>query len=221
MAVGFRPGVSFCEASGHLVFLDLEADRYFGLQRTAEEAFRRWSADANSANSPSEDEWLYRSGLLVETPEPGPICPCAPPPTPVASLFDRDLPPVTCPALVGGVTELLYVHLYLRLRGLAPTIRMLTAGKARLAGAAGESRDAVAQAAALFRQCGLILRSYDQCLVCSIALTRHLALRGVAADFVIGVQIRPFSAHAWVQRDGLILNESCDGVRGYTPILVV
>jgi hypothetical protein len=220
MRVGLRPGVSFCETSGHLVFLDLESDRYFGLHGPAEAAFRRRAADTDNANRRAEEEWLYRSGLLVETPAARPLSPCVPPPTPVASLFDRDLPAVSSAALVGGVSELLYAHLHLRLRGLAATIRMLIAGKARLV-AARSNPGAVAKAAVRFRQCALIVRSYDQCLVRSIALTRHLASRGVAADFVIGVQIRPFSAHAWVQQDGLLLNESCDGVRGYTPILVV
>jgi hypothetical protein len=220
MRVGLRPGVSFCETSGHLVFLDLESDRYFGLHGPAEAAFRRRAADTDNADGRAEEEWLYRSGLLVETPEAVPLCPCVPPPTPVASLLDRKLPTVSWPALAAGVTELLYARLYLRLRGLAATIRTLAAGKAQLVATDG-NLGAVAKAASLFRQCALVLRSHDQCLVRSIALTRHLASRGVAADFVIGVRVRPFSAHAWVQQDGLLLNESCDGVRGYTPILVV
>ena len=111
-------------------------------------------------------------------------------------------------------------RLQLRTAGLAAALRDLAARKARL----GNGRGTVAQAAlvvAAFRQGALLVRSHDQCLVRSLALARRLAAHGEAADLVIAVRTRPFSAHAWVQQGDLLLNERCDGVRGYSPILVV
>jgi hypothetical protein len=85
---------------------------------------------------------------------------------------------------------------------------------------AGETSD-IERDVAAFDRCSLLIRSHDQCLVRSLALAHRLAARGRTADLVIAVRVRPFSAHAWVQIGNLLLNENCDGVRGYTPILVL
>jgi Transglutaminase-like superfamily len=46
----------------------------------------------------------------------------------------------------------------------------------------------------------------SRCLVRSLVLTRMLARRGIAARLVIGVEPGPeFSAHAWVEADGVPL----------------
>jgi hypothetical protein len=36
---------------------------------------------------------------------------------------------------------------------------------------------------------------------------RRLRLSGVAAQMVIGAQISPFRAHAWVEVDGVVVND--------------
>jgi hypothetical protein len=46
----------------------------------------------------------------------------------------------------------------------------------------------------------------SRCLVQSLVLTRMLARRGITAQLVIGVEPGPeFSAHAWVEADGVPL----------------
>ena len=46
----------------------------------------------------------------------------------------------------------------------------------------------------------------SRCLVRSLVLTRMLARRGITAQLVIGVEPGPdFSAHAWVEADGVPL----------------
>jgi hypothetical protein len=61
----------------------------------------------------------------------------------------------------------------------------------------------------------------DRCLRDSLALTNYLAAEGALARWVIGVKIRPFGAHSWVQSGAIVLNDQPDHVRRYTPILVV
>jgi hypothetical protein len=39
--------------------------------------------------------------------------------------------------------------------------------------------------------------------------------------WVFGVQSRPFAAHCWLQLGGVVLNDTVDHVKRYTPIMVV
>lgn len=61
----------------------------------------------------------------------------------------------------------------------------------------------------------------DKCLQDSLALTNYLAAESALARWVIGVKIRPFGAHSWVQSGPTVLNDLSEHVRRYTPILVV
>jgi hypothetical protein len=56
------------------------------------------------------------------------------------------------------------------------------------------------------------------CLPRSLALTRFLRMAGWPAEHVIGVALYPFEAHAWVQLDGVALDESPTALRRYTTI---
>jgi Transglutaminase-like superfamily len=53
------------------------------------------------------------------------------------------------------------------------------------------------------------------CLEQSMALWFLLRCRGAAAKLQIGIQPLPFSAHAWVELDGEIVNEDPDYVRSF------
>jgi hypothetical protein len=59
-----------------------------------------------------------------------------------------------------------------------------------------------------------------KCLVRSLTLSRVLARRGVATSVQIGVRPgdRELQAHAWVEWNGRILNDSVAHVREYAPL---
>jgi hypothetical protein len=38
---------------------------------------------------------------------------------------------------------------------------------------------------------------------------------------VIGVKLRPFAAHSWVQSGPWLVNDRIDMIRAYTPIMAV
>jgi hypothetical protein len=59
------------------------------------------------------------------------------------------------------------------------------------------------------------------CLFDSVVLMDFLFRQGVPADFLIGVRIRPFVAHAWVQAQGFALNGLPEYLGAYTPLLLV
>ncbi len=60
-----------------------------------------------------------------------------------------------------------------------------------------------------------------RCLFDSLVLMEFLALYGVHPQWVIGVRMRPFGAHSWVQHERWVLNGTPAFVRHFTPILVI
>lgn len=61
----------------------------------------------------------------------------------------------------------------------------------------------------------------DACLFDALSLSEFLAGYRVYPRWVFGVQSRPFAAHCWLQLDGLVLNDTVDHVKRYTPIMTV
>jgi hypothetical protein len=66
-----------------------------------------------------------------------------------------------------------------------------------------------------------LFSSKNECLYDSLALLEYLARYGIYADWVFGVQTRPFAAHCWVQHGDIVFNDTVEHVSGYTPIMVV
>ena len=61
----------------------------------------------------------------------------------------------------------------------------------------------------------------DRCLIDSLVLTYVLRKYNVAAHFCIGVDLQPFSAHAWVQLGSLVIDDSVEHVLKFTPLVCV
>jgi hypothetical protein len=66
-----------------------------------------------------------------------------------------------------------------------------------------------------------LFSSKNECLYDSLALIEYLARNEIYADWVFGVQTRPFAAHCWVQHGDIVCNDTVEHVSGYTPIMVV
>lgn len=60
----------------------------------------------------------------------------------------------------------------------------------------------------------------DRCLLDSLVLLAVLRKYNVPASLTVGVAPKPFSAHAWVQVQDCVLDDSVEHVREFTPILV-
>ncbi|KEZ21065.1 hypothetical protein CP98_00514 [Sphingobium yanoikuyae] len=233
MAIGLKPHISFCDVEGQLVFLDIEADRYFGLSPAAEQSFR---------------------GLLADPASPDPAFPALASPDPVspvmalighAQLLEMDAPaaPMPCPARASGGESLLdrlegsdhrsnavatiaaslnilSIRAQLRLRSLASIFARLRRCKSAVRCWRHAPDEALAIVAA-FSASGRLLRSHDQCLPRSLALAHAFVRAGLRADLFLAVRLRPFAAHCWVEHDGLIANDRAAHVDSYQPILIL
>jgi hypothetical protein len=65
----------------------------------------------------------------------------------------------------------------------------------------------------------MIYPKFTQCLASATAFAAHAWRCGFDVDFVIGVQGRPFYAHAWVEQDGVVVNDPPEINRQLAPIL--
>lgn len=109
--------------------------------------------------------------------------------------------------------------LSLRWRGVQKTLAGIEARKLKHADATFDVRKTI-ELVCVFRR----LRCYcvvlrERCLLRSLVLTNFLASYGVFPTFFMGVRLQPWAAHSWVQQNELMLDETPDKTRDYTPVL--
>jgi len=219
MGLELRAGVSFCDVSGRLVFLDAVADRYFCLGPDAEQALRCLMAAPDEPTTvPSV---LRRPGLLHETDSPTSLRPFTLQRQATGSLLDAPIGPWRPAHLLGALVRLALVRRALRRGGFHRLLSSLAADKARLTSSAANATKVLRHIAVSFEQTRRLIRSHDQCLPRSITLARQCVAAGLPVDLVIGVRLRPFTAHSWVQAGPWLVNDHVDTVRTYTPVLAV
>jgi hypothetical protein len=211
MPYRLAPNLHYSFVDDQAVMLDVNRDRYSLLGHHATRGLRDWH---DRQASPEAMERLRALGIL----EPGISEPAAATLPPVMrSALELDRRNTRSPSFSVATAFLIRSLLGLRLRGLASTL-----GEARGRTGAGipnpEDLVGFAQAFARHRS-RLPLRHI--CLPDSLALHHFLFGRGLKASVVIGVRLNPFAAHCWVQAEDLVLNDSCDGVSRFTPIMIL
>ncbi|WP_343611829.1 lasso peptide biosynthesis B2 protein [Novosphingobium sp.] len=222
MGFELRKGISFCEVSDRLLFLDVMADRYFCLQPAAEHSFRGMLYGGVIDDMQRGGLiGMLRSGTLIETHGHG---------VPHAfrihhhaslSLLDAQNAQTSASRITGALSAIMGARLSLRWRGLHAILKSIDLGRIPWPRSGAVDLDAIQETAMAFEKTSRVLRSHDKCLSRSIALARYLAARGLPGDLVIGVRLRPFGAHAWVQSGKWLVNDRIDTVRCYTPIMAV
>lgn len=115
-------------------------------------------------------------------------------------------------------------HAALRLRWshIENTVHGVACRKRKRAGKAGnaDTRKTVDLVSRFVRLRPWFPRPY-LCLFDSLALIQFLARHDVYPTWVFGVRTKPFNAHCWVQLGDLLLNDSLERVRSFTPIMAI
>lgn len=207
------PALSFCVIEDVALFLDLARDRYFRLPETANAAFLaslvNGVAFAPALQSAGLDQFvslapLRAQGANVHTRECADLQGCGFSPYLIArSLWEQRA-----------------IERRLAKRGLHTVLSELqSALRGQQANRPlGDNGSALVKA---FEDAALVRSTVDRCLSRSVALARLLARSGYACQVIIGVKLRPFAAHCWVQAGHLVLNESVEEAARYIPILVL
>lgn len=222
MGYDLTNGLSYCFVDGRAVFLDQRHNRYFASTPASADALSRIVAgDVLSAVDEAELAALVDARVIRPRDQPG----LTPPPThynlPTRTVPAIDLPaPVNCGLSVFSTR--IAVTLALRLLPLHLNLSGLASRKRRCAhrslAPGGAPSPTLIHGFLGTRQ---LLSMSNKCLPTSLALCHFLLSHGYETDVVIGVRLRPFAAHAWVQRGEMLLSDVLDNVRPFTPIAVI
>ena len=229
--------VFVCVNGEHLVLLDVKEDRYWALEASATSGLGAlvggWpvrAVDAMTAEAPTPEtqaavDVLRGRGILTDSMPPGKDA------TPVsATVPARELLSDSGQAGEGKAgswwsffTASALAKLALRTWGFERVIRRVRERKATRGSKAAplETERARLLVEAFMRYRVFLFSSKNECLYDSLALLEYLARHGIYADWVFGVQTRPFAAHCWVQHGDIVFNDTVEHVSGYTPIMVV
>jgi Transglutaminase-like superfamily len=232
------PHVRACQSDDQVILLDLRRDKYLAVGGTQMRALA--SAVEGWPRSPSVDDVnpsstsvsaltkrLLLQGLLTDQPAGRERLPQDRVPEAIASLDVEDAngrTAIDARLVFQFLQSATMAAASLRGRSLLAVVLAVAARRARLAGRQDDALplDAVRNAVAVYESLRpLVFTSRDKCLFDSLALINFLAHQGMFPRWVIGVTTHPFAAHAWVQSDGIVINDLHERVRRFMPILVV
>lgn len=222
-----------------MVFLDVREDRYFALEAAKTRGLgalvRGWPVRAEDAALTAADlaksrvfQLLAERGLLASAQRAGkdatPV-ECAAAADEIEADDTAESPKISALAVSRFLLAALAASFALRFVAFERVIRR--AHQRRMHAHEGMrtsalDRQRVQKLIAIFSWLRpFAFTSKDACLFEALALGRFLASHRIYPQWVFGVQARPFSAHCWLQHDGIVLNDSVEHVSQYTPIMIV
>lgn len=217
MYFSLRKGTTFCIAGDQIVCLDIVGDRYFTVDAKAG-AIMRELLHHPDGGKPDGMGDLVRLGIasddlarlwtgfaelprysLLDTPQTG---------SHPAGIFKT-------------ICNLGWTALQLRMCALGKLLLSVCRYRDRASSTWSTSEEVVRKVARAYQASEFIVAARGRCLNRSIAMTRQLLRAGQDVRLVFGVMMRPFRAHCWVQWRDVVLNDTLDHVRNFSPILVV
>ena len=226
--------VRACHVDGQVILLDLQRDKYIGaggpLTSALSARIAGWPAcdlDRVPPQNDGIDRWisnLHQQGLLVPASPPATITAVLPTPLDSLTLSEHAPSPGAPWRRLASLAyaAALTMH-WLKRHSMATIARKVRGLRPELAAEcrADQPRDLRHASAWYLRMRPLVITSHDKCLHDSLTLLRFLAAEKLYPSWVVGVRTRPFAAHSWVQSDDLVLNDTHEYVRAFTPILIV
>jgi hypothetical protein len=122
------------------------------------------------------------------------------------------------PSLFSCFFYLCRVAIQLRIYGFAKTLKSVRESNTKICYDGVEWSPLVARTAHNIAIAGALFPGRARCLEQSLALIAMLRRRGVRVEFKLGVQPYRFRAHAWVEYNGLPVNESGEVIDGLVSL---
>ena len=207
-----RLGLSFCVVDDIVVFLDVQNDRYFALSPSLSKTLLTLRDAVASGASLDADAVrpLVEYGVLVEhgAAESWSSSAMHLPQREWQSNGERARPALLTRAWVAIAATLIR----LRTQRFAQVIE----GPRALTNPVRGHSPSRAIASFL-----LALRLFPRrldCLPASLALRSYLTQLSVPCELVLGVSLKPFAAHCWIEMDGMVIGDTLERVGDYIPI---
>lgn len=214
----FRPGLHACDVAGSLVFLDLPADRYFLLAPDLNTiCLQLCSGHELSCGDDSVHRLIDHDIVRWADSAIRPAL-CLPLPCPDTNGRDRGMEAPSA-LMITALVHYAFAIAHLKSRSLNRILDSIAFDKQRLS-ADGSAQDP-AEVAAGFMAAARLITARGRCLARSIAIARTLVSRGIAPDLVLGVKLRPFEAHCWVQHGKTLISDDPGTVAPFSPILII
>jgi hypothetical protein len=214
-----RDGLAFCITGGRTIFLDVAADRYFGLRPEWDAAFRRYlEAQEDGAGI----EPLLRGHILVTADEGEPFSQQA-----VILPARREVLAETGHLLNGRtllfILAQLKAMLDLRFRRFDRIIFGFADRSQGLGVGGGDCPDLTEWGPIVnaFAASAPLRPRNTHCLTNSIAFMDMALSARLPAKLILGVSASPFSAHCWVQAGDTVLNDRLENISAFEPILAI
>ncbi|WP_374572352.1 lasso peptide biosynthesis B2 protein [Phenylobacterium sp.] len=214
----YRPltKVHLAEVGSDLVVLDLPTGDYVCLPDLAAVAVRLACGSFEPADREIGEALVEANLFEVST---GPADPRADTiEIPTRTLLAEAPAPLSAKALVLMARALVVVALHFWGRRMRHLVRF--AEEARIP-APNPDRQACAVRVSEFQRLLPWIPFQGECLYRCFLLLAFLRADGFDAHWVFGVSTWPFQAHCWLQAGDEVLDDACERVRAFTPILVV
>ena len=209
----------WCVSSGRVVFLDVEADRYFCLPSALNGAFLRLAAGQLRPGDADVLHKLAARGLLIEA--SGPFQPPATIETPACDYLDGQTPPVGLLPILRALAWEMRAAWRLRTRPFHRLIERTEEPASRSAQASGDGDGSLRAIVSAANSVAFLTRAHNRCLVRARAVDALCRTHGIRPKLVFGVIAHPFAAHCWVQLGSTVLVGGFEQARLHTPILVL
>jgi hypothetical protein len=217
--------ISFCELDGRLFFLDIQNDRYFQLSRALERSLLSYLEAPDNAGV--DTSGLVKHNLIPPTTAAGYGGAATGIALPSKSAVEMPCPDMRAPfdAVRDVFLMVAMMRWQLKVRRLKLILQALSdyrnSRTSPLVRDQTKLRQHLSEAAITFNRARPYVPIEMSCLIDSLSMVRFLAKRGLHAHLVMGVACDPFSAHAWVQHDSLVLNETVGTAQAHVPIRVI
>lgn len=231
-----------CVADNRVVFLDLRRNQYFCLNRyvtkTATDLLialkllgQTAMNETQTACAASDNKELQRvikaltaKGLLAQcqaNEEQSDSLRIPDPENTMLPSGSTRIRAVSARELTAFFVASVKASLKLRYYPIRGTVQSIRAQKQHHTGVQPTDYDALRRLVSTFHQLRpFYIRKY-LCLYDSLALMEFLAAYCFYPEWIFGVTAEPFSAHCWVQSGKYVLNDTVEGVRRYTPIMII
>lgn len=218
MGYRLRDGLTFCVTGQRAIFLDVRADRYFGLRSEWDREFQAFIAGGEAGPAMPA---LVDAGIFIETDG---IDEAIEPAQVMRAVREFPIKPVS--PLGRQSLHCIFAQfrtlLHLRTRQFGAVICEIEE-RARLLDIKGKDaseQDWIAAVSAFASSA--CLRPRDRhCLTSAIAFLHVAHKAGHKAKLVLGVSATPFSAHCWVQAGDYVLSDRLENIRPFEPILAI
>ncbi|RQW42603.1 lasso peptide biosynthesis B2 protein [Novosphingobium sp. LASN5T] len=223
MDLHIKPGLHFCTVDGRTIFLDEDTSRYFCIPEDVDRAFQRLILANGKRCEISEDaliaDLISLEIIQGENARKGGLTTPASVVEPNGDLGRLSIHDAPAIEIAAALFERLRSKRIAARRAIADVRRLIAQERLRFAhrrSACIPTSNLAVSAA--FEVSDFVFGRHDRCLPRAIAIIRRCLRAGHNPSLVIGVRINPFTAHCWVQQGSVVVGDSIDITRIYTPI---